>query len=286
MYNREKTKKLSCPEKIIAVTNRKLCDGDFLDQIKKITDLGIRAVILRKKDMSEAEYETLAAQVLDICRDTDTTCILHNFPMVAERLECGYLHLPLPVFHYYIEEIRKKDVSNILSYSCWDDSSIIKMEREVCYSSESGQSNLDKINVRNNDVSNEDKNTEVFEQNSNDEMENISLDRKIYFQNREHLQNRKNPYNREKLCVGTSVHSIEQAKEAIALGVSYVTAGHIFSTQCKPGLAPRGIDFLKNICQTVQVPVFGIGGIHPDNMQQVLDAGAAGVCMMSEMMRL
>ena len=46
------------------------------------------------------------------------------------------------------------------------------------------------------------------------------------------------------------------------------------------------IDFLKNICQTVQVPVFGIGGIHPDNMQQVLDAGAAGVCMMSEMMRL
>lgn len=203
MYNREKIKKLSCPEKIIAVTNRKLCDGDFLDQIKKITDFGIRAIILREKDLSEAEYEALAAQVLEICQDTDTICILHNFPLVAERLGCDHMHLPLPVFHNYIEGIRKND--------------------------------------------------------------------KI---------------NRENLYIGTSVHSVEQAKEAMTLGASYMTAGHIFSTQCKPGLAPRGIDFLKNICQTVQVPVFGIGGIHPDNMQQVLDAGAAGVCMMSEMMRL
>lgn len=212
MYNREKIKKLSCPEKIIAVTNRKLCDGDFLDQIKKITDLGVRAVILREKDLSESEYEVLAVQVMEICHDTDTICILHNFPMVAERLGCDHMHLPLPVFHNY--------------------------------------------------------------------MENISLDRKICFQNRKNLKNRENLY------IGTSVHSVEQAKEAMTLGASYMTAGHIFSTQCKPGLAPRGIDFLKNICQTVQVPVFGIGGIHPDNMQQVLDAGAAGVCMMSEMMRL
>lgn len=226
MYSRENRKKISCPEKVIAVTNRKLCDGDFLDQIKKITDLGVRAIILREKDLSESEYEVLAAQVMKICHDTDTICILHNFPMVAERLGCDHMHLPLPVFHDYhnhIEEIRKKDKSDLLSYSCCDDS---------------------------------------------------------YFQNRKNLQNRENLY------IGTSVHSIEQAKEAVALGASYVTAGHIFSTQCKPGLAPRGIDFLKNICQTVQVPVFGIGGIHPDNMQQVLDAGAAGVCMMSEMMRL
>lgn len=218
MYSRENRKKISCPEKVIAVTNRKLCDGDFLDQIKKITELGVRAVILREKDLPESEYEVLAAQVMEICQYTDTICILHNFPLVAERLGCDHMHLPLPVFHNY--------------------------------------------------------------------MENMSLDRKICFQNRTNLKNRKNPYSKENLYIGTSVHSVEQAKEAIALGASYVTAGHIYSTQCKPGLTPRGIDFLKNICQTVQVPVFGIGGIHPDNMQQVLDAGAAGVCMMSEMMRL
>ena len=86
-------------------------------------------------------------------------------------------------------------------------------------------------------------------------------------------------------CIGVSVHSKEQARQAVALGADYLTAGHVFETDCKKGLAPRGIDFLKNLCQTVQVPVYGIGGIHPGNIQQVLDAGASGVCMMSEMMK-
>ena len=226
--------KIEFPEKIIAVTNRKLCDGDFLDQIKKITDLGIRAVILREKDLSEDVYEELAAQVLEICQDTDTTCILHNFPRVAERLGCAHMHLPLHVFHSYIEEIRESDKRNIFSRSGFDDSPVTETVCRESEPSETEQENADKITIK----------------------------------------------------IGTSVHSIEQAKEAVALGASCMTAGHIFSTQCKPGLAPRGIDFLKNICQTVQVPVFGIGGIHPDNMQKVLDAGAAGVCMMSEMMRL
>ena len=280
MYSRENRKKISCPEKVIAVTNRKLCDGDFLDQIKKITELGVRAVILREKDLSESEYEVLAAQVMEICQYTDTICILHNFPLVAERLGCDHMHLPLPVFHNYIEGIRKNDKINIFSCSCFDDSSMTEIECKEPEALEIEQSDLDKINVEKNNAFNECEKKEDFKQNSNNQMENISLDRKICFQNRKNLKNRENLY------IGTSVHSIEQAKEAIALGASYVTAGHIYSTQCKPGLTPRGIDFLKNICQTVQVPVFGIGGIHPDNMQQVLDAGAAGVCMMSEMMRL
>lgn len=249
MYSRENRKKISCPEKVIAVTNRKLCDGDFLDQIKKITELGVRAVILREKDLLESEYEVLAAQVMEICHGTDTICILHNFPLVAERLGCDCMHLPLPVFHNYIEGIRKNDKINIFSCLCFDDFSMTEIECREPEALEIEQSNLDKINVEKNNAFNECE-------------------------------------KRENLYIGTSVHSIEQAKEAMTLGASYMTAGHIFSTQCKPGLTPRGIDFLKNICQTVQVPVFGIGGIHPDNMQQVLDAGAAGVCMMSEMMRL
>ena len=45
--------------------------------------------------------------------------------------------------------------------------------------------------------------------------------------------------------IGTSVHSVEDAKEAERLGVSYMTAGHIYITDCKKGLAPRGLGFLK-----------------------------------------
>lgn len=85
--------------------------------------------------------------------------------------------------------------------------------------------------------------------------------------------------------IGVSVHSLEEALEAERLGASYVTAGHIFSTDCKPGLEPRGLTFLQKICEEVKIPVYAIGGIHPDNLEKIAQTGAAGACMMSEYMR-
>ncbi len=84
--------------------------------------------------------------------------------------------------------------------------------------------------------------------------------------------------------VGVSTHSLEDARLAQKLGATYITAGHIYVTDCKKGLAPRGLDFLKTVCQGVTIPVYAIGGIHPDNREEPLTAGAAGVCMMSEFM--
>ncbi|MBR6061971.1 MAG: thiamine phosphate synthase, partial [Spirochaetales bacterium] len=40
------------------------------------------------------------------------------------------------------------------------------------------------------------------------------------------------------------------------------------------------------VCRAVPIPVYGLGGIHPQNVQPVIDAGAAGVCMMSEFMKI
>lgn len=95
----------------------------------------------------------------------------------------------------------------------------------------------------------------------------------------------------EELCrefevVGSSVHSTEEAVKAEKLGVSYVTAGHIFATDCKKGLPPRGLDFLREICTAVDIPVYAIGGINEDNISSVLSAGASGACIMSGMMKL
>lgn len=84
--------------------------------------------------------------------------------------------------------------------------------------------------------------------------------------------------------IGVSVHAVEEAKEAEQLGAAYVTAGHIFSTNCKPGVPPRGIAFLEQVCGSVNIPVYAIGGIHPENLSQIQDSGAAGACMMSEYM--
>ena len=89
---------------------------------------------------------------------------------------------------------------------------------------------------------------------------------------------------REFETIGTSVHSIEQLQTAEQLGADYVTAGHIFATDCKKGLPPRGLDFLREVCSAVDIPVYAIGGISAENYGSVLAAGAAGACVMSGLM--
>ncbi len=82
-----------------------------------------------------------------------------------------------------------------------------------------------------------------------------------------------------------SVHSLDEAIEAERLGADALIAGHIFVTDCKKGLVPRGLDFLREICEAVAIPVFAIGGIDDDNTELVKQAGAQGECRMSWYMK-
>ncbi len=181
--------------KIICVTNRALCEEDFLKRVEKIAHCGASYLILREKDLSEQEYEALARQVLAICRREGLPCGLHHFDGVAARLKADWLHLPLPD----LEENPKLAVSD--------------------------------------------------------------------------------------RTVGVSVHSVEQALRAQELGAKYVTAGHLFETDCKKGLPGRGVSFLREVCASVSIPVYAIGGICAENIAQVKQAGATGACLMSEFMR-
>ena len=85
--------------------------------------------------------------------------------------------------------------------------------------------------------------------------------------------------------IGASCHSLEEAKEAQNLGCTYITAGHIFLTDCKKGLPGRGLPFLEEICKAVRIPVYAIGGIFSQNIESVRKTGAAGACIMSGFMR-
>ena len=85
-----------------------------------------------------------------------------------------------------------------------------------------------------------------------------------------------------RVCV--SVHSVDEAKEAERLGASSVTAGHVFATDCKKGVPERGLDFLKQVIDSVGIPVHAIGGIDLDVIDDVYGTGAAGICLMSTMM--
>ncbi len=84
--------------------------------------------------------------------------------------------------------------------------------------------------------------------------------------------------------IGASVHSVSEAEEAQRLGAAYLIAGHIFPTESKKGIPPRGLSFLRDVCTAVDIPVYAIGGITADKVKDVLEAGACGVCIMSEAM--
>ncbi len=183
---------------LIAVTNRHLCSRPFTEQITRVCQLHPRALILREKDLPEEEYFSLARQVKEICEQFEVPFIPHFYPVVARKLGCDRLHLPLP---------------------------LLRENPEVISSFHT---------------------------------------------------------------IGTSIHSVSEAVEAEKLGASYLTAGHIYVTDCKKGLPPRGLDFLQNVCQAVQIPVYGIGGIKMDEAQlhELKNAGAAGGCVMSGMMQI
>ena len=84
--------------------------------------------------------------------------------------------------------------------------------------------------------------------------------------------------------IGASCHSREDALLAEKAGATYITAGHVFATDCKKGLPPRGLSFLREVCEAVDIPVYAIGGISPENVSSVREAGAAGACVMSGLM--
>ena len=85
--------------------------------------------------------------------------------------------------------------------------------------------------------------------------------------------------------IGVSIHSVDEAKEVENLGANYVVAGHIFKTDCKKDLEPRGLKFIQELSVILTIPIFAIGGINQENSHLVINSGAFGVCMMSSLMK-
>ena len=126
-----------------------------------------------------------------------------------------------------------------------------------------------------------------------DEYKDIK-DKKDKRDKRDNRGNRKGAYKKRRAAenkrnseaADISVNDLEDAKEAESLGADYVFAGNIFETDCKKGLPGRGLEFLENVCEAVNIPVYAIGGISEEKMPQILGTGAAGGCMMSGFMQL
>ena len=171
--------------KLIAITNRRLCDTDLIGRIREIKEQGIE-VILREKDISEADYSALLKSAGSVTA--------HSFAGAAAENGIKRLHLPL----YMLRE---------------------------------------------------------------------------------------NPQLADRFYAGASVHSPEEALEAKSLGAKYVIAGNVFETDCKKGLAGKGLQYIRDVKTSVDIPVYAIGGIGINNIASVRGAGADGACIMSGFMK-
>ena len=91
---------------LVCVTHRGLCAGDLPQRVGELCRGGIRRVILREKDLSEAEYEALARQVLAQAGDR---VVLHHFPQVCARVGVPRLHLSLGQLEAQAPALAKDD---------------------------------------------------------------------------------------------------------------------------------------------------------------------------------
>jgi thiazole tautomerase (transcriptional regulator TenI) len=77
------------------------------------------------------------------------------------------------------------------------------------------------------------------------------------------------------LHVGCSVHSVEEAIAMEKDGADYVMYGHLFATNSKLNIPPRGLEDLHVLNEKLSIPVIGIGGITPANCALVQGTGIA-----------
>ena len=83
------------------------------------------------------------------------------------------------------------------------------------------------------------------------------------------------------LKIGLSTHSPEQAKRAMKADADYLAIGPVFATGTKPAAKPVTLEYVRWAAENVTAPWFAIGGIHLENLNDVLAAGAKRVCVVS-----
>lgn len=184
--------------KFYVITDRELCAPRMLyDTIHDLLDVGVSAVQLREKDLSDAEYIKLAEPLCQLCHAYSAQLFVNSRIKIAMDIGADGLHLP------------------------GDSTSVRKVTEETNHH----------------------------------------------------------------FIIGSSVHTLTEAKQRKAEGADFITYSPIYPTLSKPGYGPIvGLDGLRTVAEGVNIPIFALGGITPERVSECLDAGAYGVAVMSGIM--
>jgi thiamine-phosphate pyrophosphorylase len=84
-----------------------------------------------------------------------------------------------------------------------------------------------------------------------------------------------------KLRIGLSTHAPPDATRALAAGADYIAIGPVYATGTKPQAKPVTLEYVRWAATNMHIPWFAIGGINLQNLDEVLAAGAARICVVS-----
>ncbi len=85
--------------------------------------------------------------------------------------------------------------------------------------------------------------------------------------------------------IGVSTHNTKEAKEAEASGADYISFGPVFPTKTKADAqSPKGLEGLKEIRKAVRLPIVAIGGVTEERLMDVLNSGADGAAIISDIL--
>ena len=85
----------------------------------------------------------------------------------------------------------------------------------------------------------------------------------------------------ENMILGVSVHTVEEARQAVRDGADYLGLGAVFPTSTKTDVEQMPNETLRAICDAVDVPIVAIGGINRGNILKLAGSGVDGVALVS-----
>jgi len=83
------------------------------------------------------------------------------------------------------------------------------------------------------------------------------------------------------MVISRAVHSCDGAMQAERDGADMLVLGTVFPSKSHPGGPTIGVEGVRAVCDSVQIPVIAIGGITARNAPDVMRAGASGVAVIS-----
>ena len=85
----------------------------------------------------------------------------------------------------------------------------------------------------------------------------------------------------EDKIIGVSARTVEDALQAEQNGADYIGSGAVFTTGTKKDAKPLEKEVLKQICESVRIPVVAIGGIAKENVEQLENTSISGIAVVS-----